>query len=82
MEYQIALGEVEDKGLNYQEHAGRGKFQMIYAVKGGSREKVKVEPGKGNNDERGGDLPEGLEGFAGFENGNKEGDRGVAEGIV
>jgi len=29
-----------------------------------------------------GDLPQGLEGVAGFDNGNKEGDRGVSKGIV
>ena len=40
MEYQIALREVENKGLDHLEHAGRGEFQIIEAVKGRSREKV------------------------------------------
>jgi len=51
LEDQIALGEVEDQGLNHLEHAGTGEFQIIEAVKGGSREKVRVELGMGNNDE-------------------------------
>jgi len=48
LEDQIALGEVEDKGLNHQEHAGRGEFQIINAINGRRREKVRVELGKGN----------------------------------
>ena len=46
MEDQIVLGEVEDKGLDHLEHAGRGEFQIIEAMKGGSREKVRVELGR------------------------------------
>ena len=48
MEDQIALGEVEDKGLDHLEHASRGDFQIIHAIKGRRREKVRVELGKGN----------------------------------
>ena len=50
MEDQIALGEIEDKGLNHLEHAGRGEFQIIYPMKSGRRrtEKLRVELGKGN----------------------------------
>jgi len=53
LEDQIALGEVEDKGLDHLEHAGRGEFQIINATNGRRTEKVRVEPGKGNIDERG-----------------------------
>jgi len=53
LEDQIALREVENKGLDHQEHAGRGEFQIIEAVKGRSREKVRGELWKGNRDQRG-----------------------------
>ena len=53
MEYQIALREVENKGLDHQEHAGRGEFQIINAIKGRRTEKVRVQIGRGNRDQRG-----------------------------
>ena len=51
MEDQIALGEVEDEGLDHLKHAGRGEFQIIEAAKGRSRENVRVELGNGNRDD-------------------------------
>jgi len=56
LEDQIALGEVEDKGLDHLEHAGGGEFQIIHAMKGGRMKKVRVEPEKGNNIEGGGEI--------------------------
>ena len=56
LEDQIALREVENKGLDHQEHAGTGEFQIIEAVKGRTREKVRVELGKGNNFEWCGEI--------------------------
>jgi len=53
LEDQIALGEVEDKGLDHQEHAGWGEFQVIEAVKGGRTETVRVQTGEGKQDQRG-----------------------------
>jgi len=78
---QIALGEVENKGLDRLEHASRGEFQIIEAAKGGSREKVRAALGKGEKKNEG-DLLEGLESVAGFDNGDKKRDSGVTEGIV
>ena len=34
LEDQIALGEIENKGLDHLEHAGRSEFQIIDAMKG------------------------------------------------
>ena len=34
LEDEIALAEVEDKGLDHLEHADGGEFQIIYAMKG------------------------------------------------
>ena len=83
MEDQIALGEVEDKGLDHLEHAGRGEFQIIHAMKGGRTEKVRGNWGRETTSRVvWGDLPQGLEGVAGSDNGDKEGDRGVSKGIV
>ena len=41
MEDQIALAEVEDEGLDHLENASRGEFQIIDAIKGRRREKVR-----------------------------------------
>jgi len=46
LEDQIALGEIENKGLDHLEHTDWGEFQITYAVKGGKTEKVRVELGK------------------------------------
>jgi len=75
LEDQIALAEVKDKGLDHLEYADRGEFQIVEATKGGRTGKVRVELGKGNKIYR-------RVLMAGFDHGNKEGDRGVAEGIV
>jgi len=53
LEDQIVLGEIEDKGLDHQEHAGRGEFQIIEAMHGRRTEKVRVQIGRGNRDQRG-----------------------------
>ena len=41
LEDQIALGEVKDKGLDHLENSSRGEFQIIDAIKGRRREKVR-----------------------------------------
>jgi len=41
LEDQIALGEVENKGLDHLQHASRGEFQVIEAMKGRRIEKVR-----------------------------------------
>ena len=50
------MGEVEDKGLNHLQQTDRGEYQNIDAIKGRRTEKVRVEPGKGNNFEGGGEI--------------------------
>jgi len=40
LEDQIALGEIEDKGLDHLEHAGRGEFRLVDSMKGGTTGKV------------------------------------------
>jgi len=46
LEDEIALAEVEDKGLDHLEHADGGEFQIIYAMKGGRTEKVRGNWGR------------------------------------
>jgi len=46
LEDQIALGEVENKGLDHQEHARGSEFQIIDAMKGRKTDKVRGEWGR------------------------------------